>query len=33
MHSKTDTWTVARQMAFFAPADMKHELLKTLQNN
>jgi hypothetical protein len=23
MHAKTETWTVARQMAFFAPADMK----------
>ena len=23
MHRSTDTWTVARQMAFFAPADMK----------
>lgn len=23
MRSKTDTWTIARQIAFFAPADMK----------
>lgn len=23
MRSSTDTWTVARQMAFFAPTDMK----------
>jgi len=23
MHTKNQTWTVARQMAFFAPVDMK----------